>query len=361
MRVTLEHKSLQKALGHVVGAVERRNTIPILSCVLVRAQGDTVTLTASDMEIEARAETAATVDQDGAICVEAALLAEIVRKAAAPEVTLRVDKNRVYVKTGTANYQIAALPTEDFPAMPDNLGAGFAFASADLGDLIVRTRAAISADEARYYLNGILLQSRDAKLRAVATDGHKMAMAEQGRDVPAFTPVIVPRKTVYMLQKLLEEAPETIRIALSGTRVRFDIGATRLLSKLIDGTFPDYERVIPTAHTGTAKIKTKDMLDAVERLLCVADGKSRGIRFDFGATDALKISARNSDGGEGEETVPVDYQGEAITTGFNGRYVLEMLEGLNEVALNLNGDGAPALFHDTARPDTRIVIMPMRV
>jgi DNA polymerase-3 subunit beta len=368
MRVTIERSAFLKALNHVQSVVERRNTIPILSNVLVRAKGGGVKLTATDLDIEIIEEVPAEVTQEGAATVPAHMLYDIVRKlpdGAQLELDQGPDSGRVTIVAGRSRFALQALPPEDFP----DLAAGepsnrFSLGASVLKGLIDRTRFAISTEETRYYLNGIYFHELSDSLRAVATDGHRLARAQVplpkgAKGMPA---VIVPRKTVLELAKLIENEEGDVDIALSSAKVRFSVNGLVLTSKLIDGTFPDYERVIPRNNDKVLEIDTKLFASAVDRVSTISFEKGRAVKLNIGR-DKLVLSVNNPDSGSAEEEIAASYDAEPIDIGFNSRYLLDIASQIkgDSARFKLADAGSPTIIADPADEEALYVLMPMRV
>lgn len=374
MKLAFERAALLKSLAHVQSVVERRTTIPILSNVKLEAGENGISLTATDMDLSVVEETEAEVIRPGAITAPAHTLYDVVRKL--PESSLieleRSDQGaELSLRSGRTAFDLPCLPAADFPAMTDEgLDHSFTLAVGDLIKLIDRTRFAISTEETRYYLNGIFLhpieEGAASCLRSVATDGHRLArveiaMPESAAGMPG---VIVPRKTVGELRKLIDELdPETtVDVALSHARIRFKVGSAVLRSRLIDGTFPDYEKVIPSDNDKLMVMPTAELAETVDRIATISTDKSRAIKLAL-ATGKLTLTAISPDAGRGVEEVDVDYQSDPMEIGFNARYILDItgqIEG-KDIELALADAGAPTLVRDPKDSSTLYVLMPMRV
>ena len=372
MRVTLERSNLLKSLNHVHRVVERRNTIPILSNVLISADGASIELKATDLDLEVTEATAANVEQGGATTVPAHLLYDIVRKLPdGAEVMLKTDENgaSMTVISGRSSFKLQCLPQSDFP----ELSAGsfshiFRLDSSALRTLIERTQFAISTEETRYYLNGIYFHTieSDGKLmlRAVATDGHRLARAEM--EAPAGSEgmpgVIIPRKTVSEIQKLVDDPDVAVTTELSDTKIRFTIGSVILTSKLIDGTFPDYQRVIPTGNDKKLVIERQTFAQGVDRVSTISSERGRAVKLAIG-DGQVTLTVNNPDSGSATEELAADYDADPIEIGFNARYLLDIAGQLNgsEARFMLADSGSPTLIHDTADENALYVLMPMRV
>lgn len=371
MRVTLERSNLLKALNHVQRVVERRNTIPILSNVLLQADGSSLTFKATDLDIEVTETIAASVEQSGATTVPAHMLYDIVRKLPdGSEVMMAVgDDAGLKLVSGRSQFSLQMLPESDFP----DLTAGefshtFRMACADLKNLIDRTQFAISTEETRYYLNGIYFHALDADgammLRAVATDGHRLAQAQSeapdGAD--GMPGIIVPRKTVGEIQKLLEAPDSFVTVELSDSKIRFTVDSVVLTSKLIDGTFPDYTRVIPVGNDKEMVIDRETFSAAVDRVSTISSDRGRAVKLSL--TDGqLVLSVNNPDSGSAEESLAVGYSSDSLDIGFNSRYLLDITNQLSsdETTFMLSDPGSPTLIRDKGTEGALYVLMPMRV
>lgn len=377
MKITIERAALLKALGHVQSVVERRNTIPILSNVLLdasssKAAGGMLALTATDMDVAFVETVAAEVAKAGSTTVQAHTLYEIVRKLPeGSQVGLEWDagKGQVALRAGRSTFALAALPADDFPKMAaGELPHKFELGADALRQLIDKTRFAISTEETRYYLNGIYMHSTSAEgvkvLRAVATDGHRLARIQMplpagAENIPG---VILPRKTVMEVRKLIDEVQGAVEVSLSDTRVRFSFGDAVLVSKLIDGAFPDYERVIPSGNDKTMEVACRDFAQAVDRVATISTEKSRAVKMAL-TKGTLALSANSAEAGSANEEIEVAYQGAAIEIGFNARYLLdiaEQIEGEN-ATFRMADAASPTIVTDSADQSALYVLMPMRV
>jgi DNA polymerase III subunit beta len=372
MKLTIERAALLRALGHVQSVVERRNTIPILSNVLLRAESGELALSATDMDLEIVASVAVQTARKGATTAPAHTLYDIVRKlreGAQVELDSAGDKGALTLRSGRSTFTLACLPPEDYPLMTGgDLAHSFTLSAADLKRLIDRTRFAISTEETRYYLNGIFLHAAKSNdvpmLRAVATDGHRLArmeipLPEGAAGMPG---VIVPRKTVTELRKLIDEVDQDVQIALSDTKIRFSFGAAVLTSKLIDGTFPDYDRVIPSGNDKILEVQCKEFAEAVDRVSTISTEKSRAVKLTI-ERGSLMLSATSPENGTATEEIEVRYNASPLEIGFNSRYLLDITEQIEgEGARFAMADAAsPTVVRDTADASALYVLMPMRV
>lgn len=371
MKITLERAALLKSLSHVQSVVERRNTIPILANVLIRASGSEVSFVATDMEIEINETVEATVSKSGAVTAPAHTLYEIVRKlpeGAQVELSA-VAAGQLALSSGRSNFKLGCLPVDDFPKMPDgDHKHKFAIASEDLRALIDCTRFAISMEETRYYLNGIYLHTAKTGkvdvLRAVATDGHRLARAEMAapQGAKGVAGVILPRKTVGEVRKLLDETSAPVEIALSESKVRFTFENVVVTSKLIDGTFPDYERVIPVGNDKMLDTSAKLLGAAVDRVATISSEKSRAVKLAL-ASGQMTLTANAPEAGSATEELEVSYDGPPMEIGFNARYLLDILQQIqgDGVRFQLSDGAAPAVIQDIGDTSALYVLMPMRV
>ena len=372
MKVTLERTDLLKSLTHVHRVVERRNTIPILSNVLLRADGGQLLLKATDLDLEISEKVAALVEQPGATTVPAHIIYDIVRKLPeGAQVALETssDNATLEIRAGRSRFALQMLPETDFP----DITAGefthrFTLPSRDLRSLIDATQFAISTEETRYYLNGIYMHSVATdggdRLRAVATDGHRLARAE----IPApngsvgMPGIIVPRKTVGEIQKLLEAPDAEAAIEISETKIRITTGDVILTSKLIDGTFPDYGRVIPQNNDKEMLVERDEFKAAVDRVSTISSERGRAVKLAI-SEGRMILTVVNPDSGSATEELAIDYDSDPLEIGFNSRYLLEITSQLrgDTACFRLADAGAPTLIQDKGVEDALYVLMPMRV
>ncbi|WP_285294160.1 DNA polymerase III subunit beta [Aureimonas altamirensis] len=374
MRIIIERSNLLKALSHVHRVVERRNTIPILSNVLLKSEDGALRLKATDLDIEVTERVSAIDEQAGGTTVPAYLLYDIVRKLSdGAEVSLATsdDGGQLIVSSGRSRFRLQCLPEVDFPDITAGaLSHSFSLSAGDLARLIERTQFAISTEETRYYLNGIYLHTieseGDLRLRAVATDGHRLARAESvapagSEGMPG---IIVPRKTVAELQKLISDAASDsmVAIELSEAKIRFTIGDVVITSKLIDGTFPDYQRVIPTGNDKALTLDRQSFAQAVDRVSTISSERGRAVKLAV-SNGQLVLTVNSPDSGTATEELPVGYEYDDIEIGFNARYLLDITGQLagEEAVFMLADAGSPTLIRDGGDTGTLYVLMPMRV
>lgn len=372
MKISIERGNLLKAVAQAHSVVERRNTIPILANVLIEAEGDTVQFRATDLDIEVVDKTSAMVERAGATTVSATTLHEIVRKL--PDgalVTLTDDgaSGRLTVDAGRSNFSLATLPREDFPVMASSeYQSNFSAPAAMLRRLFDKSKFAISTEETRYYLNGVYMHVSDGEdgkvLRCVATDGHRLAridadLPENASDMPG---VIVPRKTVGELRKLLDDDEMQIAVSVSETKIRFATPDITLTSKVIDGTFPDYNRVIPQGNTRKLEVDAAEFAQAVDRVATVSSERSRAVKLQL-SEDKLILSVNAPDSGAAEEELVVAYNDENLEIGFNAKYLLEIASQVDRenAVFMFNSAGDPTLMREGNDTSAVYVVMPMRV
>jgi DNA polymerase-3 subunit beta len=369
---TIGRAELLKSLSHVQSVVEKRGTIPILSHIKMDVADGFVTLTATDMEIAVVDKVPADVMSNGAVTLPAHMLYDIVRKIADDaDIQMVEDKaaQKVAITAGNAKFALATLPVDDFPAIASGeLPHSFSITKEECRVLIEKTRFAMSSEETRYYLNGVYLHEAQHDgapvLRAVATDGHRLSRV----DVPfpagaaGMTGVIIPRKTIGEVSKLLEDSVNDIQISISNSKIRFVFGNTVLFSKLVDGTFPDYMRVIPASNDIMLEVGAVTLAKAVDRVSVISSDKVRGVKLSL-EKGAITITTPSSDQNQGEERIEARYDGEPLAIGFNARYLMDVLAQIEgtTVRFMVNNTGGASLAVDPQDDSVIYVIMPMRV
>lgn len=364
---TLERSALLKALAHLQGVVERRNTVPILSNVLLRAtaQGE-LTLTATDMDLNCVEQLECLAPASGSTTLPVHILHDIVRKLPdGATIAIETDGGRATLKAGRSQFTLSCLPAEDFPVFAqETYPHTFTLATNTLIRLIDRTRFAMSTEETRYFLNGLYLHTRDQNLVVVATDGHRLAKAET--PVPAgaesIPGVIVPRKTVNEVRKLLDEADEMVTVGLSANRICFRLGVVELTSKLIDGTYPDYARVIPKGNDKILLVDTAAFAAAVDRVATVSSEKTRAVKLHI-RNDGVTVAASSADASQGVEEIEASFTGDKLEIGFNARYLMDVCGQISsaECQLTLADAAAPAIVVNRDDDTALYVLMPMRI
>jgi DNA polymerase III subunit beta len=372
MKVTVERAQLLKSLGHVHRVVERRNTVPILGNVLIRAEPSQLAFKATDLDLEIVETAAAEVSPGGVTTVPAYMLYDIVRKLPeGAQIVLEATGERaaLSLRAGRSRFTLQTLPETDFPDLAaGDMSHKFTLGAADLKRLIDKTQFAISSEETRYYLTGIYLHTASAgnrlMLRAVATDGHRLAQVELPAPAGAdgMPGVIVPRKTVTEVQRLIEDTKAEVSIELSQSKIRFTIDGLVLTSKLIDGTFPDYGRVIPTGNDKQLEVDKRAFEAAVDRVSTISSDRGRAVKLSL-TTGRLVLSVTNPDSGSASEELEVVYESDPMDIGFNSRYLLDIaaqIEG-EAAVLKLSDPGSPTLIQDRDAKGALYVLMPMRV
>jgi len=372
MKVTIERSVLLKALGHVHRIVERRNTIPILANVLIEASDGKVALKSTDLDLEATESVPADVAQAGATTVPAHVIYDIVRKlpeGAQASLEIAGETGQLLLRSGRSRFYLQALPASDFPDITTGeFSHRFTLPAVELKRLIDNTQFAISMEETRYYLNGIFLHTVDVggtlMLRAVATDGHRLARVETPAPQGAggMPGVIAPRKAVGEVMKLLEDLTQDVQIEISTAKARFRFGDVMLTTKLIDGTFPDYARVIPTGNDKRLVVDKDPFEKAVDRVSTLSSERGRAIKLAI-ADGKMTLSVNNPDSGSASEEIEVDYDSAPIDIGFNARYLLDIVGQLSgDTALvRLADPGSPTLIQDRDGASALYVLMPLRV
>ncbi len=368
MKFSIIKSDLLKPLSHVYSVVEKRNTIPILSNVVIEASEDHISFIATDMEIDILEKIKSNVILTGKLTVSAHTLYDIVRKLPdGSEVIMHANENNLILSCGKSEFTLPTLPFDDYPIMTDIQGGkSFVISSADLQNLVDNTKFAISMEETRYYLNGIYLHQDDEKnnLRAVATDGHRLAQVEI--DLPSgaagMSSIIIPRKTVGELRKLIDDTESDIKITVSSNKIRFNINNCVLTSKLIDGTFPDYQRVIPKDNTKNLLVSTKEFKDAVDRVSTISIEKSRAVKLVLSKNN-LVLKVNSHDTGNASEEIEVKFESEEMEIGFNSKYLLDIALQMHgeEMQFSLSDSSSPALITDPDQEGIIFVLMPMRV
>jgi DNA polymerase-3 subunit beta len=373
MKFTIDRADLLRSLNHVHSVVERRNTIPILANVLLRADKDSLSLTTTDMDLEIVDSVPAKTGSPGTTTVPAHTLYDIARKlpdGSNVEIAGGAGDTALTVKAGKSTFRLGCLPTEDFPKMgsSEQFSYNFAIPAADLRTMIDRTRFAISSEETRYYLNGIYLHATESEgvavLRAVATDGHRLArfempLPEGAKDMPG---VIIPRKAINEIRKLVEEAGDKIEIGLSDNKLRFAFDHITLTTKLIDGTYPDYERVIPKNNDKTLEVNPAMLASAVDRVSTVSSEKSRAVKLTLGGK-TMTLSVNSPESGSASEEIEIRFNAGPMEIGFNSAYLMDVtrqIEG-EGCRISLSDPASPSNIQDVSDNSSLYVLMPLRV
>jgi len=372
MKLTINRADLIRALGHGQSVVERRNTIPILSNVRLDAVDGMLTLSATDMDLEMKESVAADVQTEGSTTVPAHTFHDIVRKLAEDamvDLTLEPGGSMMTVTAGRSKFKLSCLPVADFPELGSGaLDVSFSTPAANLRELIDRTRFAMSNDETRYYLNGVYLHAADANsvsvMRAVATDGHRLAQFEMpipegANDMPG---VIIPRKAVAEIRKLMDEAADVITIELSENKIRFAFDHIVMTSKLIDGTFPDYQKVIPQGNDKIVEVDPKLFTSAIDRVSTISNEKTRAVKLAINGTN-MTLSAQSPDAGSATEDIEISNDNTDLEIGFNSKYLLDITAQItsDRCRMTLADSGGPTIIQDMDDTSSLYVLMPLRV
>ncbi|MBB5664777.1 DNA polymerase-3 subunit beta [Rhizobium leguminosarum] len=352
MKLTIQRADLARVLTNVGRVVESRNTIPILGNVLLSAAEGRLHVTGTDLDIVATDVAPADVTTPGTVCVDAKLLADIAKKAGG-DISISLEGDRLQIKSGRSVFKLSTLDAADFPTFGDK--AYDASFEIDLASLFAPVAFAMSTEETRYYLNGVFLHVHDGAVVAVSTDGHRLSR-HTGPAVPAFTGVIVPRKAVGLLPK------GVVSVSVSESKIRISAGDFILTSKLIDGTFPDYQRVIPTANDKIVTFGSDDMRQAAGRVAAVSSERGKAVRLSL-ADGVGKLDVSNPERGSASDEIVVSYNGDKIDIGFNAAYLTELV-GIfpaGDIRLALADSGSPAVFTSDKAEGLLAVLMPVRI
>jgi len=366
MKFSIQREALLKPLQHVIGVVERRQTLPVLGNVLINAGKKTVRLTATDLEVELQAQVDVAVTEVGDITLPARKLLDICRTLPeTAQLDISVKKERALLSSGKSRFTLSTLPASEFPLIDKLKNARkFSLPENEFQQLLERTGFAMAQQDVRYYLNGLMLEPEGNILRAVATDGHRLSLCELSAKVGDGDgqQVIVPRKGVQELQRILEHTEQDLSIELSSNHIRITTDELRFTSKLIDGRFPDYSRVIPKNLDKRLHLNREQLRQALTRTSILSNEKYRGIRLDLSKNN-IKIQAHNPEQEEAVEELDIRYDGDAIVIGFNVTYLLDVLGVLDceEVELCLGDANSSALITRPGSDDCRYVVMPMRL
>ncbi len=366
MKFQIEKETLLTPLQQIIGAVEKRQTMPALSNVLIRTSENTLTLTATDLEIELVSQIGIIIDEPGEITVPARKLLDIC-KSLPNEATIKfsVNESKALVQSGRSRFSLATLPANDFPAL-DTINSIYEFEipQKTLRDIIDKTAFAMAQQDVRYYLNGLMLEVSANYLRAVATDGHRLAYCEKetNADIADIKQVILPRKGVLELVRLLGDTENTVKVTLGSNHLQVEFDGLRLTSKLIDGRFPDYNRVMPTDGDNVITADRDQLRHALMRASILSNEKYRGIRLIL-EKDLIKLQAQNPDQEEADIEQEVVYAGDEIEIGFNVNYMLDVLSVTNSdmVQAALKDSNSSFLLTYPDQTDCKYVIMPMRL
>lgn len=370
MQFQISKSAIIKALSNVNGAVEKRNTIPVLLNVKIEAKNGRLNLTATDMDIVIISSAEALISREGSTTVPAQLFYDIIRKipdVADINVELKDDAGSLKISYGKSKFSLPCLDPSEFPILSEGeMLVNFTIKSSEFIKIIDKTRFAIPSDETRFYLNGLFVHAVSVgeaiELRGIATDGHRLALASstQSSLTAAVPGVIIPKKTINEIRKIIEGNDE-VAIAFSKAKIRVSSGSSVIISKLIDGEFPEYDRVIPKNNDKLVKVDRKLIFDAVDRVSTIATDKNKSIKLVL-ESGKISFQIKSNDSGNASEEIEVDFSGDLIETGFNSRYFLEILGQINKDRININfKDGSSPALIKTDDNDGLYVIMPIRV
>jgi DNA polymerase-3 subunit beta len=366
--LTTTRDALLAPLQSVAGIVEKRHTLPILSNVLIEKHGDQLTMLATDIEIQIRTTTGGHIGgEDASITVGARKLQDILRALPdSTDVSLTLEDKRLTVKAGRSRFQLQTLPAADYPSLnpPTDAAARLTIGQRTFKRQLAQVSYAMAQQDIRYYLNGLLIIADGGELRMVATDGHRLAYAASDLEapVPARTEAILPRKTVLELARQLADNDDPLEIVLAGNQAVFRFGSIELVTKLIDGKFPDYERVIPTAHPKLISFARQPLLSALQRAAILTNEKFRGVRMVL-EDGLLKIASTNAEQEEALDELEIEYQGDKLDIGFNVTYLLDVLNNLSSETVDwrFNDGNSSVLITLPGNDKFKYVVMPMRI
>ena len=375
MEFKINSSDLLKALSHIHGIVEVRHTLPILSNIILKAKDNELTLSSTNLDIYCADKIKAEVSIAGEISVSAVTFFEIVKRLPSGSevmMTMEEDENEIILKCGRSKFNLSTLKTDDFPIISDNdLSTNFVLSADELIRIIDKTKFAVSNEETRYYLNGIFLHKADRNsiqfLRAVATDGHRLAQYDiplpQGAE--EITGIIIPKKTIFELRKVLDDANGDVNISLNENKIKFTFNDLKIISKVIDGTFPDYTKVIPKNNNKNFKTNNNELKNAIDRVSAVAaneESKSKAIKLSL-EDNKLNLSVESQSKGSANEIIDISYDGDKVDIGFNSKYIIDICNEVDgeEVDISLLDSVSPAIILDKTDENLFFVLMPMRI
>jgi len=366
MKIVTSKDVILEPLQQIGGVVERRQTLPILANILVNASNDLLTITATDLEVEMKTKVTVSCDSELDFTLHARKLIDICR--ALPDgagIEINVVGERTTIRSGKSRFTLGTLPAQDYPIIePTASSHRFSITERILKRLIEKTHFAMAQQDVRYYLNGMLLEILGGKIKTIATDGHRLALSEAECNLESSidVQVIIPRKAILELSRLLSDSEEQVEVDISSNHIRLSMKDTVFTSKLIDGKFPDYQRVIPSNCTKEVIAEKEELRQALQRTSILSNEKYRGIRFQF-SSGVLELLAHNPEQEEAQEEIEIDYEGEELVIGFNVGYLIEVLNVLESenVSLLLSDSDSSCLIQDVRTDSSRYVIMPMRL
>ncbi len=375
MEFKINSTDLLKALSHIHGIVEVRHTLPILSNIILEAKDDKLILSSTNLDIYCSDKIKAEVLKSGEVSVSAATFFEIIKRLPTGSEVLMImeeGENEIRLTCGRSKFNLSTLKTDDFPIISDNdLSTNFVLSADELIRIIDKTKFAVSNEETRYYLNGIFLHKAERNsiqfLRAVATDGHRLAQYDiplpQGAE--DITGIIIPKKTIYELRKVLDDANGDVSVSLNENKIKFSFNDLKVVSKVIDGTFPDYTKVIPQKNDKNFKTNNSDLKNAIDRVSAVAaneESKSKAIKFCI-ENNSLSLSVESQSKGSANEMIDVNYSGDKVDIGFNSKYIIDICNEVDgdEISISLSDSISPAIILDKTDENLFFVLMPMRI
>lgn len=375
MEFKINSTDLLKALSHIHGIVEVRHTLPILSNIILEAKDDKLILSSTNLDIYCSDKIKAEVLQSGEVSVSAATFFEIIKRLPSGSEVLMImeeGENEIRLTCGRSKFNLSTLKTDDFPIISDSdLSTNFVLSADELIRIIDKTKFAVSNEETRYYLNGIFLHKAERNsiqfLRAVATDGHRLAQYDiplpQGAE--DITGIIIPKKTIYELRKVLDDANGDVSVSLNENKIKFSFNDLKVVSKVIDGTFPDYTKVIPQKNDKNFKTNNSDLKNAIDRVSAVAaneESKSKAIKFCI-ENNSLSLSVESQSKGSANEMIDVNYSGDKVDIGFNSKYIIDICNEVDgdEISISLSDSISPAIILDKTDENLFFVLMPMRI
>ena len=375
MEFKINSTDLLKALSHIHGIVEVRHTLPILSNIILEAKDDKLILSSTNLDIYCSDKIKAEVLQSGEVSVSAVTFFEIIKRLPSGSEVLMImeeGENEIRLTCGRSKFNLSTLKTDDFPIISDSdLSTNFVLSADELIRIIDKTKFAVSNEETRYYLNGIFLHKAERNsiqfLRAVATDGHRLAQYDiplpQGAE--EITGIIIPKKTIYELRKVLDDANGDVSVSLNENKIKFSFNDLKVVSKVIDGTFPDYTKVIPQKNDKNFKTNNSDLKNAIDRVSAVAaneESKSKAIKFCID-NNSLSLSVESQSKGSANEMIDVNYSGDKVDIGFNSKYIIDICNEVDgdEISISLSDSISPAIILDKTDENLFFVLMPMRI
>ena len=375
MEFKINSTDLLKALSHIHGIVEVRHTLPILSNIILEAKDDKLILSSTNLDIYCSDKIKAEVLQSGEVSVSAVTFFEIIKRLPSGSEVLMImeeGENEIRLTCGRSKFNLSTLKTDDFPIISDSdLSTNFVLSADELIRIIDKTKFAVSNEETRYYLNGIFLHKAERNsiqfLRAVATDGHRLAQYDiplpQGAE--DITGIIIPKKTIYELRKVLDDANGDVSVSLNENKIKFSFNDLKVVSKVIDGTFPDYTKVIPQKNDKNFKTNNNELKNAIDRVSAVAaneESKSKAIKFCI-ENNSLSLSVESQSKGSANEMIDVNYSGDKVDIGFNSKYIIDICNEVDgdEISISLSDSISPAIILDKTDENLFFVLMPMRI